>query len=164
MEGNMITLYTFGPAFGLPDPSPFVTKAEVLLKMAGLSYHTDTNGLQKAPKRKLPYIDDDGERIADSTFIRWHIEKKYGIDLDRAARHGLGFREDGGGPALLDARARAVGGRCQLRQGSETVLPQGAGAGAPGGRGAHPPQRARPPRRARHGAPFLRRDRRARHA
>jgi hypothetical protein len=28
----MITLYAFGPAFGLPDPSPFVTKAEVLLK------------------------------------------------------------------------------------------------------------------------------------
>ena len=74
----MITLYTFGPAFGLPDPSPFVTKAEVLLKMAGLSYRTDTNGLSKAPKGKLPYIDDDGGRVADSTFIRWHIEKKYG--------------------------------------------------------------------------------------
>ena len=29
----MITLYTFGPQFGLPDPSPFVTKAEILLKM-----------------------------------------------------------------------------------------------------------------------------------
>jgi glutathione S-transferase len=79
----MITLYAFGPAFGLPDPSPFVTKAEVLLKMAGLTYRTDTKGLRKAPKGKLPYIDDDGERVADSTFIRWHIEKKYGIDLDR---------------------------------------------------------------------------------
>jgi len=32
----MITLYSFGPAFGLPDPSPFVTKAATLLKMAGL--------------------------------------------------------------------------------------------------------------------------------
>ena len=79
----MITLYTFGPAFGLPDPSPFVTKAEVLLKMAGLAYRTETGGMSKAPKGKLPFIDDDGERIADSTFIRWHIEKKYNIDLDR---------------------------------------------------------------------------------
>lgn len=79
----MITLYTFGPAFGLPDPSPFVTKAEVLLKMAGLSYRTDTTGLGKAPKGKLPYIEDAGERIADSTFIRWHIEKKYQVDFDR---------------------------------------------------------------------------------
>jgi glutathione S-transferase len=79
----MITLYTFGPAFGLPDPSPFVMKAEVLLKMASLPYRVDTTGFRKAPKGKLPYIDDDGERIADSTFIRWHLEKKYRVDLDR---------------------------------------------------------------------------------
>ena len=79
----MITLYTFGPAFGLPDPSPFVTKAEVLLKMAGVPYRTDTGGYSKAPKGKLPYIEDDGARIGDSTFIRWHLEAKYGVDLDR---------------------------------------------------------------------------------
>jgi glutathione S-transferase len=79
----MITLYTFGPAFGLPDPSPFVTKVEVLLKMSGHPYRTQTDGFGKAPKGKLPYIDDDGERIADSTFIRWHLEKKYQIDFDR---------------------------------------------------------------------------------
>jgi glutathione S-transferase len=79
----MITLYTFGPAFGLPDPSPFVMKTEVLLKIAGLPYQTDTSGFGKAPKGKLPYIEDDGQRIADSTFIRWHIEKKYGFDFDR---------------------------------------------------------------------------------
>ena len=79
----MITLYTFGPAFGLPDPSPFVTKAEVLLKMSGIAYRTDTTGFRRAPKGKLPYIDDDGERIADSTFIRWHLENKYRIDFDK---------------------------------------------------------------------------------
>jgi len=32
----MITLYTFGADFGLPDASPFVMKAELLLKMADL--------------------------------------------------------------------------------------------------------------------------------
>src|SRR5215468_12141155 len=79
----MITLEGFGPAFGLPDPSPFVTKAEMLLKMAGLPYTVDTSGFNKAPKGKLPYVIDNGEIIADSTFIRWHIEKKYGIDFDR---------------------------------------------------------------------------------
>jgi glutathione S-transferase len=80
----MITLYTFGPAFGLPDPSPFVMKAEVLLKMAGVPYRTDTTGFRKAPKGKLPYIEDGGEIIADSAFIRFHLEKKYGIDFDRS--------------------------------------------------------------------------------
>jgi glutathione S-transferase len=78
----MITLYTFGPYFGLPDPSPFVTKALLLLKFAGLPFEENRNGFAKAPKGKLPYIDDDGERLADSTFIRFHIEKKYGFDFD----------------------------------------------------------------------------------
>ncbi|MEM9590375.1 MAG: glutathione S-transferase family protein [Pseudomonadota bacterium] len=79
----MITLYTFGRAFGLPDMSPFVMKAEMLLKLAGLDYQTDSNGFSNAPKGKLPYIDDDGEFIADSTFIRRHIEQKYGFDFDK---------------------------------------------------------------------------------
>jgi glutathione S-transferase len=79
----MITLYTFGPAFGLPDRSPFVMKVETLLKMANLLYRTDTTGFARAPKGKLPYIDDDGMVVPDSTFIRWHIEKKYRIDFDR---------------------------------------------------------------------------------
>ncbi|WP_353193648.1 glutathione S-transferase family protein [Pandoraea pnomenusa] len=78
----MLTLYTFGPAFGLPDASPFVVKAEMLLKLAGLSYKTDRGGFRRAPKGKLPYIDDDGEIVADSTLIRLHIERKYGFDFD----------------------------------------------------------------------------------
>ena len=78
----MITLYTFGPFFGLPDGSPFVTKAMILLKMAGLAYAEDRNGLMRAPKGKLPFIDDDGERIADFTLIRLYLEKKYGFDFD----------------------------------------------------------------------------------
>jgi glutathione S-transferase len=78
----MITLYTFGPAFGLPDPSPFVMKAEVLLKMSGLPYRTDTTGFKRAPKGKLPYIKDGDVTIADSTFIRLYLQRRYGIDLD----------------------------------------------------------------------------------
>ncbi|ARN80939.1 glutathione S-transferase family protein [Methylocystis bryophila] len=79
----MITLYCFGRGPGLPDFSPFVIKTMLLLKLAGLDYVEDRSGLQRAPKGKLPYIDDDGVIVADSTFIRWHIEKTRGIDLDR---------------------------------------------------------------------------------
>jgi glutathione S-transferase len=79
---TMITLYSFGPAYGLPDASPFVTKAELLLKMAKLLYCTDTTGFARAPKGKLPYIDDGGVVVPDSTFIRWHLERKYRIDYD----------------------------------------------------------------------------------
>lgn len=78
----MITLYTFGTAFGLPDMSPFVMKAMVQLKMAGLAYEVNTEGMQKAPKGKLPYITDGDQLVADTTMIRWHIERTRGIDLD----------------------------------------------------------------------------------
>jgi glutathione S-transferase len=79
----MITLYSFGPVAGLPDLSPFVTKVQVLLKMAGLDYQTDRRGFRRAPKGKLPYIDDGGTIVADSTFIRLYLEKKYAIDFDK---------------------------------------------------------------------------------
>lgn len=79
----MITLFTFGPAFGLPDPSPFVTKTAVLLEMAGLPYRTDTRGFRRAPKGKLPYINDDGAMVADSSLIRMHLEDLHGIDFDK---------------------------------------------------------------------------------
>ncbi|WP_454710567.1 glutathione S-transferase C-terminal domain-containing protein [Cupriavidus nantongensis] len=90
----MITLYTFGPAFGLPDASPFVTKAEMLLKLAGLPYHARRGSLRRAPKGKLPYLDDMGRIVADSTMIRWHIEKTYHIDFDEglsAAERGIAW-------------------------------------------------------------------------
>jgi glutathione S-transferase len=78
----MITLYSFGPAEGLPDLSPFVMKTMTLLKIAGLDYREDRAGYRRAPKGKLPFIDDNGTIVADSTFIRWHIEKTRNLDFD----------------------------------------------------------------------------------
>ena len=78
----MRTLYVFGSGGNLPDPSPFVMKAMLLLKLAGLDYAVKTGGLGKAPKGKLPYLDDNGTVVADSTFIRFYIEKTYGFDYD----------------------------------------------------------------------------------
>lgn len=80
----MITIYGFGKTTALPDLSPFVIKAMTLLKMAGLDYTVDTStgGFRRAPKGKLPYIDDDGVIVADSTLIRFHLEKARGIDFD----------------------------------------------------------------------------------
>jgi glutathione S-transferase len=87
----MIILYAFGPYFGLPDASPFVMKAETLLKLAGLEHATVVGGFVNAPKGKLPYLRDGDEVIADSTFIRLHIERKYGFDFDQ----GLSDAEKG---------------------------------------------------------------------
>jgi hypothetical protein len=50
----MITLYGSGPMFGLPDPSPFVVKAETLLKMSGMPYTKALTNFRTAPKGKIP--------------------------------------------------------------------------------------------------------------
>jgi len=78
----MITLFGFGAGFGLPEISPFVTKTEVQIKMAGLAYRKERAMPPASPKGQLPFIVDEGEKIADSTFIRAHIERKYGFDFD----------------------------------------------------------------------------------
>ena len=86
-----ITLFGGGAGFGLPEVSPFATKTEVQLKMAGLPFTKEQAMPDASPKGQLPFISDGGTLIADSTFIRAHIEKTYGIDLDEG----------------LDARQRA---------------------------------------------------------
>jgi len=57
--------------------------------MAGLPYQRESTIPPLAPKGKVPYIVDDGEVVPDSTFIREHIERKYGVDLDQ----GLNARQ-----------------------------------------------------------------------
>jgi glutathione S-transferase len=78
----VIILYGFGPAWGLPELSPYVTKTEVQLKMAGIAYRKERARPAGAPKGQLPFVDDDGTRVGDSTFIRAHLEKKYGVKFD----------------------------------------------------------------------------------
>jgi glutathione S-transferase len=90
----MITLYGSGPMFGMPHASPFVMKAEVLLKLSKLPYQNAKANLRKAPKGKMPWIDDSGKLIADSSFIRRHLEDEYKIDFSggydaQTLGHGL---------------------------------------------------------------------------
>ena len=78
----MITLYGLGEGFGLPEISPYVTKTEVQLKMAGLAYEKVATRPDASPKGQLPFVDADGLQIADSTFIRGYVERTFGVDLD----------------------------------------------------------------------------------
>ena len=82
-EGIIITLYQFDPAFGLPNASPFCMKVETYLRMAGLEYRAPRGvNIMKAPKGKLPWIDDGGFIVADSTFIVAYLKRRYGDGLD----------------------------------------------------------------------------------
>ena len=95
-EQNERTLLVFQSGFGLPSLSPFSTKAMILLAMASLDYTPKLGNPTKAPKKKLPVLVDGGETIPDSHFIRLHIERHYGVDLDE----GLDARERAAGAAL----------------------------------------------------------------
>ena len=78
-----IKLVQFQSGFGVPCPSPFCMKAEIMLKMAGQLYETEIIADPgKAPKGKLPFIIDDDVEVADSALIRKHLEDKYDADFD----------------------------------------------------------------------------------
>jgi glutathione S-transferase len=80
-----ITLYQFPTAFGLPNASPFCMKVETYLRMAGIAYASRYGMYQlRAPKKKLPYIDDDGRIVADSHLIIDYLKSTYGDRLDAA--------------------------------------------------------------------------------
>jgi len=78
----MIHVHKFGPAFGLPDASPFVIKVETYLRMTGQSYETVVADVRKAPRGQLPVVDVDGTVIADSTAIVEHFEAARTEKLD----------------------------------------------------------------------------------
>jgi len=80
----VITLYNFGPAWGLPDASPFCLKVDAYLRAVGLQFKVDPgmHHLRSAPKRKLPFIRDDDRVIADSGLILAYLRDRYGDPLD----------------------------------------------------------------------------------
>ena len=83
----MLQLYHFGPAWGTADPSPFCLKVMYWLRLADIPFEARAgmNHLRNAPKSKLPYIDDDGKIIGDSTFIVRYLREKHGDPLANSA-------------------------------------------------------------------------------
>lgn len=80
----MIKLYSFGANFGVADPSPYVLKVDVYMRMADIEFTSipDVKNLQKAPKGKLPFITDGNTTIADSQFIIGYLQEKFNVTLD----------------------------------------------------------------------------------
>ena len=79
----MITLYRYIPAWDMVDLSPFCIKVESYLRMAGVPFESRVGDVRKAPKGKLPYIEDDGVIISDSRDIIDHVERRIPNALDR---------------------------------------------------------------------------------
>jgi glutathione S-transferase len=78
---TMLVLKTFGPTFSLPDPSTFCMKGMALLKLSGVPHRFEPGDIRKAPKGKIPWLEDGGKVIPDTTFIQQHLEEAYGVDF-----------------------------------------------------------------------------------
>ncbi|MEE9315123.1 MAG: glutathione S-transferase family protein [Rhizobiaceae bacterium] len=78
----MLKLITFASALGLRSPSPFAVKADLLLAMSGLPYERQFGDVRKAPKGKLPVLNDGGKLIPDSRHIQRYLETEKGADFD----------------------------------------------------------------------------------
>jgi glutathione S-transferase len=83
----MIVVYQFGPAWGMPCISPYVSKLVFYLQLAGIPYRLEKLDLARldddAPRGKLPYaVLDDGTVMPDSTEIINFLERSGRGQLD----------------------------------------------------------------------------------
>ena len=83
----MITLYSYPTLFGVADNNGYGLKVFAFLRLVGLQFvHEHTFDAAAAPRRQLPYIIDEGERIGDSEVIIAHLIGKYRLTIDAALR------------------------------------------------------------------------------
>ncbi|HJL17459.1 MAG TPA: glutathione S-transferase family protein [Sandaracinaceae bacterium LLY-WYZ-13_1] len=77
-----IVLYQFPGAYGLDSLSPFCTKLDVYLRLAGIEHETRLGDPREAPKGKLPYVRWDGALIGDSQIVLERCRTELGDPLD----------------------------------------------------------------------------------
>ena len=78
----IISLYQFAPING-KNFSPYCLKVEIYLQLANIPYKTIAALPNKAPLKKLPFIQDKGKLIPDSTLIIEYLKKTYNDPLDK---------------------------------------------------------------------------------
>jgi glutathione S-transferase len=78
----MIRVHKFGPAFGLPDSSPFVCKMETYLRLTGQKYETVVGDVRKAPRGQLPVVEIEGKIMPDSTLVIDELESRRAEKMD----------------------------------------------------------------------------------
>jgi len=65
----------------IPNYSPFCLKLETYLRMTKIPYEVDSKR-PMSKKGKAPWIEIDGEEVADTHFIQLRLEKKFNLDSD----------------------------------------------------------------------------------
>ncbi|CAB3225878.1 unnamed protein product [Arctia plantaginis] len=84
-EKDIVYLYQFSRTPLLPSTSPYSLKVETWLRLAGIKYeNVDHKAKFRSKKGQLPFVELNGEEIADSAFIIKELSEKYNKDLDAA--------------------------------------------------------------------------------
>ncbi|XP_076232702.1 failed axon connections [Calliopsis andreniformis] len=82
-EKDVVYLYQFSRMPLLPSVSPYCLKVETWLRLNGIRYENVDHKVKfRSKKGTLPFIELNGEEIADSTIILRELSQKFGKDLD----------------------------------------------------------------------------------
>jgi len=82
-EKDIVYLYQFTRTPVLPSLSPYCLKVETWLRLAGIKYeNVDHKMKYKSKKGQLPFVEVNGEEIADSAMIIKELAQRYNQDLD----------------------------------------------------------------------------------
>jgi glutathione S-transferase len=81
---RIIRIATIPGAWGLPSISPFCLKLDAYLRIANIPFQAVVDATPfKAPKGKLPWIEHEEQRIADSGFIIEYLAIRFDCDPNR---------------------------------------------------------------------------------
>lgn len=84
-EKDIVYLYQFSRTPLLPSISPYCLKVETWLRLAGIKYeNVDHKAKFRSKKGQLPFVELNGEEIADSAFVIKELSEKYNKDFDAA--------------------------------------------------------------------------------
>jgi len=78
----MLVVYGGKPGWGVADVSPSCLKLKTYLQMASLPFQSKPGLPFKGPTKTIPYVEDDGQPVGDSSVIIAHLKTRYGDPLD----------------------------------------------------------------------------------
>ncbi|XP_001606801.2 failed axon connections isoform X2 [Nasonia vitripennis] len=82
-EKDIVYLYQFPRTPLLPSLSSYCLKVETWLRLNGIQYENVDHKMKfRSKKGQLPFVELNGEEIADSTIILRELGQKYGKDID----------------------------------------------------------------------------------
>lgn len=82
-DGGTLKAYHLPGGWGLPSVSPFCLKLDAVLRLTGVPHEAITSPTPfGGPKGKAPWIEHEGRKIGDSSFIILYLKDRFGADAD----------------------------------------------------------------------------------